>query len=95
MLATLHCGAGPAVFGWERWREHQAEFSFRALVEAMEDLVANGTIRPAPPTMAAHLVLAALNEAALLIAHAPKPQQARIEIGEVLRSMVNGLRAAT
>jgi hypothetical protein len=42
--------------------------------------------------MAAQMVLSALNEAALLIAHADNPEEARQEVGETLGAMVSGLR---
>ena len=83
---------GPAVFGWSRWRELQSEFSLGALVASMEDLIANGTIAARDPLLAAHLVLAALNEAAFLIAHADAPQEAGAQAGEALIAMVTGLR---
>jgi AcrR family transcriptional regulator len=83
---------GPAVLGWPRWRELQSEFSLGALVSAIEAVMANATINVTSPLMAAHLVLAALNEAALLIAHADSPALALAEVGEVLRALVVGLR---
>ncbi|HEY2659775.1 MAG TPA: helix-turn-helix domain-containing protein [Caulobacteraceae bacterium] len=83
---------GPAVFGWHRWRELQSEFSLGALVSSMEDLIAAKTIAPRDPLVAAHLVLAALNEAAFLIAYAEAPEEAGTQAGEALTAMVAGLR---
>jgi AcrR family transcriptional regulator len=83
---------GPAVFGWSKWRELQSEFSLGILVSTIDNLIALGLIKPRSALLAAHLVLAALNEAALLIAHAPSPDAERREVGEVLRSLVDGLR---
>ena len=83
---------GPSVFGWAKWRELQSSFSLGALVVAMSDLIAAGVIKPHSPLMAAQMVLSALNEAALLIAHADNPEQARLEVGQTLGAMVSGLR---
>jgi len=83
---------GPAVFGWSKWRALQSEFSLGSLVVAMEELIATEAIQPRPPLLAAHLVLAVLNEAALLIAHSDKPEETLAEVGEIMRAMVTGLR---
>lgn len=83
---------GPAVFGWAKWRELQSEFSLGALEVAISDLIAAGVVQPHQPLVVAQMVLSALNEAALLIAHAPEPEAARLEIGETLAAMVSGLR---
>lgn len=83
---------GPAVLGWSRWREVQSEFSLGSLVMALTDLTQTGVVSAGPPLMVAHLLLAALNEAALLIAHAADPTRVRDEAGEVLRRFVTGLR---
>jgi hypothetical protein len=40
----------------------------------------------------AHLLLAALSEAAQLIAHAEHPEQARAEVEPAMLALLNGLR---
>src|SRR6187200_2693829 len=73
----------PAVLGWERWREIGAanglgliEASLAAAVEAEE-------IRPLPLKPMAHLLLGALDEAAMLIARTDDPAS-RAEVTAVL-----------
>ena len=83
---------GPAVLGWSRWREVQSAFSLGALVGALTELSSTGVISAGPPLLVAHLILAALNEAALLIAHAADPTLVRDEASDVLRRFVAGLR---
>ena len=83
---------GPSVFGWAKWRELQAAFSLGALVLAMEDLIDAGVLKPLAPLVAAQMLQSALNEAALLIAHAEDAEAARLQVGEALQAMVSGLR---
>ncbi|WP_018657508.1 TetR/AcrR family transcriptional regulator [Actinomadura flavalba] len=59
---------GPAVLGWDEWRRMDEAASGRHLVEALEELVAAGTIAPQPVAPLARLISGALNEAALWLA---------------------------
>jgi AcrR family transcriptional regulator len=83
---------GPAVLGWERWRELGTEFTLGLLVNALQRLTEIGVIRPQPLALAARLILAAQNEAALLIAHSVDPETTRAEVTEALRTLISGLR---
>jgi AcrR family transcriptional regulator len=83
---------GPAVFGWTRWRELQSEYTFGHLVLMLERLADLEVIERRPPRPLAHLMLAALYDAAMSIAHAAQPEAARVEAGEALSALVRGLR---
>jgi AcrR family transcriptional regulator len=83
---------GPAVFGWARWREIQSDYTFGQLVRTLQRLVDRGLIAARPPAPLAHLMLAALNDAAMSIAHAGDAQAALIEAGDALSALVAGLR---
>jgi AcrR family transcriptional regulator len=80
---------GPAVLGYGRWRDLQAELILADVVTTMVMLMDDGVIERRPPEPLAHLVLALLNEAALVIAHGTEPQVAR----QALHTLVRGLRA--
>jgi AcrR family transcriptional regulator len=80
---------GPAVLGWERWRDVQAELILADVVTTLVMLMDEGVVERRPPEPLAHLVLALLNEAALVIAHGTEPQVA----GDALRALVRGLRS--
>jgi AcrR family transcriptional regulator len=82
---------GPVVLGWPKWRQLDTEFTLGLLMLALQGLMDREIIQPQPVRPLAHLVLAALNEAALLIAHAEDPAATRIEVGEALRVLVAGL----
>jgi AcrR family transcriptional regulator len=84
---------GPAVFGWARWRELQSEYTFGHLVVMLERLSDLGLIERRPAGPLAHLMLAALNDAAMSIAHAGDPQAARAAAGDALIALVAGLRS--
>jgi AcrR family transcriptional regulator len=83
---------GPAVFGWTRWRALQSEYTFGHLVNMLRRLMDQGLIEVRAPEPLGHLMLAALNDAAMSIAHARDPQAARLEAGDALSALVEGLR---
>ncbi|GAA0274708.1 TetR/AcrR family transcriptional regulator [Cryptosporangium japonicum] len=76
----------PAVLGWERWRAIEAAQGLGVLVDALR---AAGVERDVPTL--ARLVLSAVIEAALLIAHHPQPEQARAEAERALTALLAGL----
>jgi AcrR family transcriptional regulator len=77
---------GPAVLGWQRWRALEARYGLRAMQRLLEEAVAEGTIAAQPLDVLAHVLLAAVDEAALFIANAPDPRAARDEaIGTIAR----------
>jgi AcrR family transcriptional regulator len=69
----------PAVLGWERWREIEASVS--AAIEA-------GEIRNLPVKPLAHMLMGALDEAAMLLARDERPQS-RAEVTEVLVALLD------
>lgn len=83
---------GPVVLGWPKWRALETEFTLGLLMTALNGMMARDIIQSQPARPLAHLVMAALNEAALLIAHAEDPAATRGEVGEALRMLMEGLR---
>ncbi|WP_158257989.1 TetR/AcrR family transcriptional regulator [Sphingopyxis lindanitolerans] len=82
----------PSVFGWRRWREMGADSILGDIGDAFRDLIRDGVIRPQPVLPLAHLVLAALTEASMMIAHSVDPEATRIEVSDALRNLIAGLR---
>ncbi len=66
----------PAVVGWARWRELDERHTLGGLRANIERIAADGRVAPAEAEMLAHMVLAAVSEAALLIAQAEDPAAA-------------------
>ncbi|QBI54337.1 TetR/AcrR family transcriptional regulator [Streptomonospora litoralis] len=64
---------GPAVLGWREWRAVDEAASARHLADALESLIAAGTIAPQPVAPLTHLLSGAMNEAALWLADTAAP----------------------
>jgi AcrR family transcriptional regulator len=82
----------PAVLGWERWREIDAEHGTRSLYEILTTLQTEGVIRTASVDALTHLLTGAMNEAALWIARGEQPEQALDDASRALEEMLNALR---
>jgi AcrR family transcriptional regulator len=81
---------GPAVLGWERWRE-VADANGLGLLEAVvRAAVEAGEIVSVPVEPLAHVLMGALDEAALLVVRDPRAMDGVIETFELL---IEGLRA--
>jgi AcrR family transcriptional regulator len=83
----------PAVLGWQEWREIDNRHGLGLTRAALDAAVEAGSIRPIATEPMAHLFVAALSEAAFVIAHADRPRKAREEVEEALLQLVEGLRA--
>lgn len=83
----------PAVLGWSEWREIDNRHGLGLTRAALQGAVDAGVLRPIPVDAMAHLFVAALSEAAFVIAHAKQPRKARAEVDEALEQLIEGLRA--
>lgn len=85
----------PVVLGWDAWREIDARHGLAlvrtGLAGAFDEL---GLDRAAVEPLA-HLLLGALNEAALLVATATDPAAARAEVGATVTLLLDRLLART
>jgi AcrR family transcriptional regulator len=81
----------PAVFGWEKWRELDARHGLGLVTEGLRAAMNDGYIAKRPPEVLAHLVLASLNEAALLVAGSEDPDRTRREVGETIDHLLSRL----
>jgi AcrR family transcriptional regulator len=82
----------PAVLGWPEWREIDNRHGLGLTRAALQGAVDAGVLRPIAVEPMAHLLVAALSEAAFVIAHAERPRRARAEVEEALVQLVEGLR---
>lgn len=83
---------GPAVLGWDRWREIAAEHGLGLIEASLQVAIEAGAIVAQPVRPLAHVLMGALDEAAMLVARAEDPEQARAEVGGTLDLLLNGLR---
>jgi len=81
----------PAVLGWERWQELDAEHGASLLAEGIEALVSAGRIEVSSNEALLHLLNGAMNQAALWVAQSPEPEKALREAEQVLERLLEGL----
>lgn len=81
----------PAVLGWEQWREIDSRYGLALLTQGVEMVMAAGLVAPGPVEPLAHMLLGALNEAALLVANAKRPKAARAEVGRTFEQVLDRL----
>jgi AcrR family transcriptional regulator len=81
----------PAVLGWERWREIAADHGLGLVEAALAAAMDSGQIARQPPRPLAHVLMGALDEAAMLVARAEDTGAARAEVGATLESILQGL----
>jgi len=84
---------GPSVLGWDRWREIAAEHGLGLIEATLQVAVEAGAIREQPVRPLAHLLMGALDEAAMLVARAEDPEGMRVEVGRTLDSLLAALSA--
>jgi len=82
---------GPAVLGAEGYREIDASY-FLAGVKASSAAIAARLIPSQPVDALAHLLMGALHEASLLIAHSNDRSATRREVNESVARLFNGIR---
>jgi len=85
---------GPAVLGWEAWRAVEARYGIGAIRHMLDEGVRDGSIAVVDPDSMAHLLLSVVDEAALFIAHAPRPRTARASAGASVAALLAGLEPA-
>jgi AcrR family transcriptional regulator len=82
----------PSVLGWQEWREIDNRHGLGLTRAALQGAVDAGAMRPIAVEPMAHLFVAALSEAAFVIAYSDHPGRARAEVEEALIELIQGLR---
>ncbi|HEY7946988.1 MAG TPA: helix-turn-helix domain-containing protein [Acidimicrobiales bacterium] len=78
----------PAVLGWQTWRQIDAVHGLGLVTEALDHVMEAGLVERQPVQPLAHLLLAALNEAAMLVANADDPVAARALVGTTVERLL-------
>ncbi len=81
----------PAVLGWERWREIGREYGVGLVEMAVQMLIDAGVMAAQPVRPLAHVLVGALEEAALYASRAEDPVTATAEVRVALVRLVDGL----
>lgn len=82
---------GPAVLGWQRWRDIGMRYGLGLVEGLLAHAVDLGRIPPQPVAALAHVLVGALDEAALYIARADDRATASKQTRAVIARLVAGL----
>ena len=82
----------PGVLGWEEWRAIGEQFGLGTAMALLGQAMDEGAIARQPVRPLAHVVIGALDEAALYVARAEDRTTARAEMDSVLARLIDGLR---
>jgi AcrR family transcriptional regulator len=80
----------PAVLGWQRWREIDERYGFGLLKGAVQAVADAGRLAIDDVDVVAHVLLGALNEAAMLVARPETPVAARRHAKKAVDRMIDG-----
>ncbi len=81
----------PAVLGWERWREIGMRYGMGLVEGLLEHAITVGRLDPQPVAPLAHVLVGALDEAALYVAGAEDQAAARAEVQVVVDRLIAAL----
>jgi AcrR family transcriptional regulator len=84
---------GPSVLGWDRWREICLRHTVGLVAALLQDGIDRGTLPPQPVLALTHVLVGAVDEAALYIAQADDAAAARAEMDLVLGRIARALAA--
>jgi AcrR family transcriptional regulator len=82
----------PGVLGWDEWREIGHRYALGEAMGLLEAAMEAGDLARQPVRPLAHVVVGALDEAALYVARAEDRPRARAEMTGVLERLIAGLR---
>jgi AcrR family transcriptional regulator len=84
----------PAVLGWDRWRAVGVKYGLGVIEGMLAHAIAEGVIAAQPLRPTAHVLLGALDEAALYVSRATDPERARREMDAVCERLISGIAGA-
>ncbi len=86
---------GPSVLGWDMWRAADGDFALTLLETALQRAIDAGELIDQPARALAHVLLGALDEAAMVVARAEDQADARAEMRQTVHRLLVGLRGPT
>jgi AcrR family transcriptional regulator len=81
----------PSVVGWTRWRELDEQYTLGGLKAGLRRIVGGQPLAAGDIDMVAHILLASVSEAALMIARADDPDAALVAGQNAVDMLINGL----
>ncbi|HMZ15725.1 MAG TPA: TetR/AcrR family transcriptional regulator [Mycobacterium sp.] len=91
-LQRIRVVDAPAVLGWQRWQELNAQYTLANIEAGLVRLLEQGVLAPQPVAPLAVLLMGLSNQAVAAIAGAEDPIKARRDIGRAVRGLLEGLR---
>jgi len=82
---------GPSVLGWDRWREICLHHTVGLIAALLHDGIDRGSLPPQPVQALTHVLVGAVDEAALYIAQADDTAAARADMDLVLHRLTLAL----
>lgn len=83
----------PAVLGWVQWREIGQRYGLGLVEGVLEAAMEAGALARQPARPLAHVLIGALDEAAMYVARADDVERAREEMAATIDRLLQGLRA--
>jgi AcrR family transcriptional regulator len=81
----------PSVLGWAGFRDVAQRYSLGMTEELLKQAIKAGQLSRQPVRPLAHVLIGALDEAAMAIATAPDPKRARRETTQVLHRLIDAM----
>jgi AcrR family transcriptional regulator len=81
----------PAVLGWNQWRAVGVKYGLGVIEGMLAHAIAEGAVPEQPLRPTAHVLLGALDEAALYVSRAGNRDQARKEMDAVCDRLISGI----
>src|SRR3954451_10692474 len=85
----------PSVLGWEGWREVASAYGLGLIKAGLAGAIEAGALAPQPVDPLAHVLMGALDEAAMYVAQADDPKKAREEAASIFEHLIESLRAGS
>ena len=83
----------PAVLGWDHWRAVGVKYGLGVIEGMLTHAIAEGAIPEQPVRPTAHVMLGALDEAALYVSRASDRDRARADMDAVCDRLISGIAA--
>ena len=81
----------PSVLGWERWREVSMRHGMGMVQALIQGAIDSGRIPPQPVLPLAHVLIGALDEAAIYLARSDSSARTRAEVDTLIDRLVDAL----
>lgn len=81
----------PSVLGWAEFRDVAQRYSLGMTEQMLAEAIRAGQLAEQPVRPLAHVLIGALDEAAMVIATADDPTRTRLEVGQVLHRLIGAM----